>query len=276
MRPSVRRFFLLVASAVLATGASPAFAATSKRAITYAGSTSNDNPIVVHLTPDRKQIDRFVTMWDAPCTAGGSFEMGAPIAVVSKIGKDGSFEASREVDTPSGDTVHLLSMAVKGRVKERAASGTWSITLQEYDPAGALVDTCAVRFTFKAAAALGRVFGGVTSQDLPVVIELSKGGSSVRHMHFGWDATCKPDGLFEFGDTLLNLRLTNDRFGGAFAFDVNQPEGEKLRLAYTLRGTLLGTRARGTLRVRATARDAAGAVTTSCDTRAITWKVASG
>ena len=58
---------------------------------------------------------------------------------------------------------------------------------------GDVTDQCARSFKWKALRNPGIVYGGKTSQDEPVVVELTANRKTVSHAHLGWYADCERD-----------------------------------------------------------------------------------
>ena len=280
MRRSSRPAFagggvLLVACTVLFASA-PAYGA-SARGVTYAGSTSTSDPIVVQLAHNGKRVVRVNEMWTGECTSGESFPMGGSLKADIKVSRSGAFTATRRPPAvSSGDQMVSLTETIAGRIRGRSLTGSIRATLESYDQAGTLTDSCKAQVTFKGASAKGRVFGGTTSQDMPAVLELNGRGTAVKHLHFGWQADCADGGFMQYGDTVGNFLLHGGRFGDSWQSDYNEPSGETEHVTYDIAGGIRGRGVTGAARVRFTQDDASGNQTSSCDTGAVKWSATSG
>lgn len=270
----MRRAGALAAAAVLTAGAAPAFAESRGRI--YAGSTSTGDPIVLQLSNDGKHVTRVIEMWNAECTAGGTFPLGGSLKSNIAISRTGAFKSGRETTAPFGDQTVSLDETVKGTVSGRTLKGSTVAAMTFYDQAGTLVDTCASKFTFKAVSAPGRVYGGATSQDMPAVIELSSNRRKVKNAFIGWQATCSNEAFIQIGERLQDFDISGGRFGDSFADDNTFDDGGTGHLVYDFEGRKTDAKASGTLRVQYTRSDAAGAVTGTCDTRKFRWSATSG
>jgi hypothetical protein len=270
--------FCLVLVAVAAGAACPAAGAAARtRGVTYGGMTSAHVPLVITLSADGKHVVKMADMWTAPCTAGGTMTIGGAIATKLDVDSHGRFaaEGSKGV-TVGGDRTWFLEQHATGTVNGHAMSGTWTVDLRRYDTTGALADSCATSFTYRARAAAGRIYGGVTSQDLPVVVTVAPGRTKVRRIDFGWSSTCRSDTFIQFPDTVSNFRLVGGRFRGVFGASDKGSQGEELRLAYAVRGSVTRARVSGRMSVRFTVHDATGNLTDSCASGAFSYTASSG
>jgi hypothetical protein len=95
-------------------------------------------------------------------------------------------------------------------------------------------------------------------------------------MRIGWFAKCTSGGSYIVADRLNAFPLSSTGvFGEPFTIPRPQPDGSKASYAYNLSGKVGKTRATGTLQVKETDTDAAGATTDACDTAAIHWSARS-
>ena len=119
-----------------------------------------------------------------------------------------------------GDQVGALSASYSGKLSAKRASGTLEATITVLDKASrSVVATCrtgSVRWS--ATRSPGRVFGGSTAQDLPVVVRLDAKRRAVADMLFNWEsATCKPEDVYlNTDEDFSGFPLASGRFGDAF------------------------------------------------------------
>jgi hypothetical protein len=262
---------------VASGSAARALATTVARGVTYAGSTSADDPIVIRLSRDGTSVRRISTRYEATCTDGQEFNQFVDGPLDRTIGASGRFAAtaSGADDLGSGITARK-TISLKAKIRGKKLTGSQQLHVDEVDAAGVVLATCDQTATFKAISARGKVFGGQTTQGGPVVVELAATRKTVRHFHIGWQASCTPSGAFQVGDTLLDFPLAGNRFGDDFTWNASAPTGEKQTLRYSLRGKIKRARVTGTFRVKATDIDATGVTSATCDTGAVSYTASSG
>ncbi|MFL5842383.1 MAG: hypothetical protein ACJ77Z_18200 [Thermoleophilaceae bacterium] len=109
----------------------------------YGGLTSQGEPVVVETTTDGAEVDYFGIGWGASCSDGNSFHVGDELGDFP-LTRSGVFGASFGSDFPFPDGTGKVSVAwtVKGKVRKRRASGTFSVHRAESDVAGATTSTC--------------------------------------------------------------------------------------------------------------------------------------
>ena len=179
-----------------------------------------------------------------------------------------------------GDQVGAMSASYSGKLSAKRAGGTLEATITVLDKASrGVVATCrtgSVRWS--ATRSPGRVFGGSTAQDLPVVVRLDAKRRTVADLMFDWEsATCKPEDMYLNNDEEFSgFPLASGRFGDAFDQSYNPDGGGQGKVAYDIAGRVARTRASGSVRVNVTETDAAGAVTMACDSGSIPWEAVSG
>src|SRR5206468_1844293 len=103
-----------------------------------------------------------------------------------------------------------------GRVRGGRLTGTLALKLTLVDKTTHKpVTTCCKRVTFIAAMDPGRVFGGKTSDGLPVEVELDELHTRVNVLRIGWSASCTPSGRsLSVGDMLPRFPLSPSNFFG--------------------------------------------------------------
>ena len=266
---------------------SAAASAAPQRGATYAGSTSADDPIVLHISPGGTRIDRVVMQVEATCAGSQApvlFFVDRPALVsVRRSGRFAGVDASQGA-LVNGNPV-ATTLVLRGRVEGRRLTGSVGFRGEIKDLAGVTVDTCEQSVTFKLRSRRGKVFGGTTSQGGPVVAELEDtvaiGDDSislvadVRHFHVGWRAACSDGDVLQMGDTVIDFRIRAGRFGDDWSNTYSRPDGSKDILEYSLHGMIERARLTGTFSVRWTHVDAAG-VQTTCETGLLTYTSVSG
>jgi hypothetical protein len=125
------------------------------------------------------------------------------------------------------------------------------------------------------AAAGGTFFGGLTSQNFPVVIEMSKNGRKVAKAHIAIRLSCTSGGAFTSGDHYSNMTLSKSRkFKASFGPETSRnDDGTTSDFEGTISGTFnkARTKVSGKWTLKETDHDAAGAVTDTCDSGSISW-----
>lgn len=291
-----------ITSAALAIGllalASPLVeAADAKKRLGryYGGVTAQGMPFVLELARGSKAVDSASLIVGGACANSPgvryffrlSFEVDVPAFVPpgdhvvspGKVSKSGKFRANGIGVEYFGTATGAIVESVSGKLRRNgSAAGTYEADVTMIDDNGVTVDTChtgTVKWT--ARSRRGRVYAGTTSQAMPVVLELNSQRNLVEMVRFGWGATCTPEGALLFPDELTDFRLTAGEFGDAFQVPVDLDGGGKATVDYDVKGRVASsTSASGSASVKLTETDAAGAVTSSCDTGSFSWTARSG
>jgi hypothetical protein len=125
------------------------------------------------------------------------------------------------------------------------------------------------------AAAGGTVYGGVTAQGFPVVIEASKNGRKVVQATIAMRLPCTAGGSFTLPDGYRGLSVSKTRkFSASFGPETNRnDDGTTTDFAGSVSGAFNKSRAKasGKWSVKATVHDAAGAITDTCDSGSVSW-----
>jgi hypothetical protein len=281
---------IAIAVAAVVGPPSPAAAAGA----VYGGSTSKGAAIVVNADKKARVLRSAVVSWSADCDDGRRFPVATPLkAVVAEAGfvpgfgelatsrnKKGRFAGTQLGTIDLGDSVGGLVASYSGKLSAKRASGKLSATITVLDKASMeTVATCRTgSVSWSASRAPGRVFGGSTVQDHPVVVRLDAKRRTVADLLFGWTSgTCKPDGLFISADERFKtFPIGGGRFGDAFDQFYTPDGGGEGKATYDITGRVAKTRASGSLRVTVTETDAAGATTGACDSGSVSWSAVSG
>ena len=87
-----------------------------------------------------------------------------------------------------------------------------------------------------------------------------------------FSAPCQGGGAFEIGEGLTNFPMSRrGRFGDSWNDEDKRDDGGSVVRDYTFDGTLGSASAAGTFGVRITEKDAAGAVTDTCESPVARW-----
>jgi hypothetical protein len=281
----------IAGAAAAAITPSPALA----RNAVFGGSTSKGAPIVITADKKAKTLRSAVVSWRAVCDDGRGFPIGVPLEPVaadpgfspgfrelatSRNGK-GRFAGTRLFGFDIGDQTAAVQVDIAGRLRARRATGTLTVSATFVDEAtGATVSTCETgRVKWSADRDPGRVYGGKTSQDEPVVVRLNRQRKRVTDLLYGWQsAGCQPPGFVRFSERLTNFRISRrGAFGDTFEQSFGGGDNPKLTLTYTVDGTIARKASRGTLRVQTEQRDATtGTVTQTCDSGTVCWRATTG
>lgn len=258
-----------------AGAAAPAVATPAATSATlYAGTTSYGlRPLVVEVRGGR--VSRMVAQYGGECFSYAHDARGSVIrgATVSRTGR---VRATVRTTVTNASSIFTNASSAAVRVEERLSatvgrrfiSGSIQATVTFQDGTTCKSRTEAFRIEHHAR----RVYGGVTSQEYPVVFELDETGREVRHMHFGWAAECATGGWTVLSDYLVDFPLSNGSFGDVFT---QEYPGQSLtwRYGYDIKGRLTRTGGSGRFQVDLAGVDGAGAVQEGCNTKVVTWSV---
>jgi hypothetical protein len=125
------------------------------------------------------------------------------------------------------------------------------------------------------AAAGGTVYGGVTAQDFPVVVETSKNGRKVVKATIAIRLTCTSGGVFILPDGYTAMSVSKKRkFSASFGpMTSRNDDGTTTDFEGSISGAFnkARTKASGKWSLKATDHDASGAITDTCDSGSINW-----
>jgi hypothetical protein len=177
-------------------------------------------------------------------------------------------------DQVDDTTIETMSVVLSGTAGKSSARGRLAVRLLRINATtGEVVGQCAKNLSWRALRKPGIVYAGATSQDEPVVIELSADRKRVSHAHLAWFGPCQGGGAWidphdEFDLEPFRLSPTG-RFARRYEFNLAEA---------TLRERFVGrvsrTRASGTFKADATVPQEAG--TDTCSSGTVSWKAATG
>ena len=260
----------------------------------FGGSTAAREAIVLTTDAKAKKLRSAVIAWEAPCADGEYFPLAIELTavaaqpgftpshddlVVARNAK-GRFAGTQLAIMELGTQVAAINVELSGALRSARASGRLTATVSIFDKATqAEVTTCETgSLKWSATRAAGRIYGGKTTEDEPVVARLDRKGKRVADLLVGWDTdSCvPPERYFRVGDQFSNFVVRSRRFGDTFESAYPTDDGGSVAFAYEVAGTVAKRSIRGSIRVRLTGTDAAGAGVLTCDTGAIAWRASSG
>jgi hypothetical protein len=281
-----------VAALAAAAGALAATPAAVAAPAVFGGSTRAGEPIVLTADAKAKKLQSAVISWEAECTDGEVFPVAVELtAATAEPGfspgprslsvnrnRRGRFAGDQLGRYDLGSHVAGVSARLSGKLGARRASGTLRANVEIVDRAtGAEAASCSTgTIRWSAARSPGRVYGGVTSQEEPVVVRLDRGRRNVTNLLIGWQTgSCEPAGFFRLGEEFVDFPLRSGRFGNDFTDSVTAADG-KIDFGYQLSGSVARSSARGRIRVSMTATDVAGARMMACDSGGVSWRARTG
>jgi hypothetical protein len=124
-----------------------------------------------------------------------------------------------------------------------------------------------------SAAASGVVYGGITPQKWPVMIEVARDGRSIARAAIGFTLNCNVGGTLANYDRYNSLVLSRSgKFSSKFGpTTTNNPDGTKTVFSGSIAGKITGSKAKGTWQLVSIDQDAAGTATKTCDSGMVSW-----
>jgi hypothetical protein len=279
-----------IALVALGATAGPAHAA----GFVYGGTTRNGDAIVLTAPKGAAKLTGAVIAWDATCDDQSHFGDASNLTSVKLVSGQpagpgdlamarnakGRFTGTQTFSEHNDTHVAMVSVSLTGRLGRSRASGTLSATVKIIDMAtGAAAGACQTgTLSWSATRAPGRVYGGSTSHDAPVVLHVVPKQHRVHDMMLDWDTqTCSNGSYFSYPDGFVNFPLSRGgAFGNPFTYTATFDDGTKRAFSYDLRGRVAKTSARGTLHVTTADTDPTGAPGMTCDSGTIAWKAVTG
>lgn len=115
--------------------------ARSAKGQVYAGSTSQDQSVVIELDRQRRKVTDLRVGWGAACVPSGSWLIGDHL-ISFPISGDSFGDAFRESVDMDGGGKRRFGYAIKGRVGKTKASGRLSVNVDDTDGTGAATSSC--------------------------------------------------------------------------------------------------------------------------------------
>jgi hypothetical protein len=279
----------IVAAALAFIATPPAFSANG----VFGGSTSAGEAIVITTDAKAKKLRSAVISWEASCQDGTYFPVASdltPVApepgfsprpddlLISRNAK-GRFAGTQLTARSVGALTALVAVDLSGKLLRTLGSGKLRATVSIIDDAGTEITTCETgTLRWSASRSAGRIYGGKTTQDAPIVVRLDRKRKTVTDLFVGWDTeTCEPpENYMRFGERYRGLTVRSGRFASTDDDSYPTDDGGKFAYHYELAGSVARRSVKGSLHVTVTGSDAAGATTLTCDSGQVSWKVATG
>jgi hypothetical protein len=126
----------------------------------------------------------------------------------------------------------------------------------------------------KSAAAAGAVYGGLTSQDFAVIVEMNKSRRRVVRTILALRFTCTSGGVFTLADRYNDLKVSKKgRFSSSFSDTRRNDDGTTTDFSGSVSGVVnkARTKVTGKWTEKIIDHDQAGAVTDTCDAGSVSW-----
>jgi hypothetical protein len=218
-------------------------------------------------------VIRIAAIWDAPCVNHPDLITHYDLGPVDfkpslSISASGRFAFTGQARSDLGTQVAMGTLKVRGTVRGRTISGLISLSgdIVESQTQQA-VSHCRVSKRFQAASAPNTIYGGVTSQNYPVVIKRVPSSAKLGLFNIAWFPNCANGGPV-YGEYVFQPPIK----AGRFAANFKNIGG--LTLTGSLGGRIRGAMASGTFRGKFSGPR--GAVAGSCDSGPVSWKATSG
>jgi hypothetical protein len=279
-----------IALVTLGATAGPAHAA----GFVYGGTTREGDAIVLTAHKGAARLTGAVIGWQADCDDQSRFgdtstltalkpmsgeAVGAHDLLMTRNAK-GRFTGTQSFGEQNGTDAAMVSVTLTGRLTRSRAAGTLSAVVKITDLAtGAAVGSCqSGTLSWAAARAPGRVYGGSTAQDAPVIVHVTPRQRRVHDVILDWGTQTCTDGSYHvYPDGFANFPLSRTgAFGNPFSYTATFDDGTKRAFSYDLRGRVRKTSVRGTLHVTTADTDPTGAPGMTCDSGTIAWKAVTG
>ena len=262
------------------------------RSAVFGGSTNAGEAIVLTTDARMTRLKSAVIAWDAECddgrgfrasvqltavAASAGFDPGARELATSRNGKR-RFAGTQVAGFDLGDQLAVVTVRLAGRFRAAKASGTLSADVSIVDNASRASGGCRTgTVRWAATRSPGRIYGGKTSQEEPLVLRVDAGHKNVSDVITGWDTpSCtSPDHYFTLGETFRSFPLSGGHFGHDWGERYSREDGGTMDFVYALEGDVTRRSAHGSLHVTVTGTDAAGATDLTCDTDSVTWTAVS-
>jgi hypothetical protein len=256
-----------------------AFASSNGGGMTYGGSSSQEDPIVLRLSRDHARVAMVAVDWEASCTSGlilASANVVIGSATAPRLDKLGRFRGMvAPPPEPFGSNqVEATSETFAGRVTLAKASGTFraQVTITSAQT-GAKLDFCdtgTLRWTMPPHQE--RIYGGLTTQGEPVVVQTDAKRNRLSLIRIGWFAPCDDGAVADVGDVFTDFPLSRSgEFGDAFPGAFGPASGTHGKLQYEIYGKLGASHALGTFQVTDTVFDGTGGTLRTCSSPTVRW-----
>jgi hypothetical protein len=189
----------------------------------------------------------------------------------------GELRLAARLDAHQPEVVAVQSFGLLRSVARIGSGGAVAAALLVAAPATAADTSEGTRAPEPVTVPTGVIYGGATSQRFPIVIEVSSDGGQVVHATVAIRLRCTSGGVAVIPDSFDQLAVSKSgRFRNSFGPQVTRnADGTTTDLEGKIAGAFnaTGRRASGTWQFKATTHDAAGAVSDTCDSGSIGWRV---
>jgi hypothetical protein len=237
---------------------------------TYGGSTGLGDPIFVVVTQPGT-LRRLVAIWHGECGHLGDVTATEDVPADRPTGPDRTLT----LQIREHNANYTAELTFQASIHGRQISGSLSLSGAMLDPStGRSIGACSGSQRFQAVSAPGRIYAGVTSQHLPVVIEHHPDSTVVNAFRIGWLPFCPQANPFFVEDALRAYPVVHDdtfhatlqsTYGG---FRVN---GLSLLNRAALNGHLGASVARGSYQPRLLMLNTARKVVVRCRQLRLSW-----
>jgi hypothetical protein len=142
--------------------------------------------------------------------------------------------------------------------------------------AGAVAAAPALAADTTKSSSAGHIYGGVTPQNWPIVVDVNKAGTKVTRIVIGLDMTCSSNENFGTTDGFTDVRFNSK---GRFKTSFGPQRIDAAGVPADIQGAITGRRSKdrrsikGTWNYKVTFYDAAGTnVVDTCDSGLVSWK----
>jgi hypothetical protein len=243
----------------------------------YAGNTAPEfGPMVLQVAKTR--VSRLNVHYNNSCFAYTS-SLGPAALKHATVGRDGKYSATAVTSLISSPRIYWsgerypdqVVETIRGTLSGGTARGTLRATVKFLD--GSTCTTGKLRFLLVHKP--GRIFGGVTSEGMPVSEELSTTGSRIKHLHIAYTVPCPDGSSWVIPDFLTDFPLADGTMSTAFTLSYPDGDGGTINFAYQVASRVGATKASGSLQVTISRLDPTGTATATCASRPITWNARS-
>ena len=279
---------IVIAAGVLALAASQSASASR----VYAGQPKNTSgfQMVMTLSNSGKKVTALTFHFDTSCTASKfeTVDFGS-VTLVDELPNTIRFGAHYLKARISGkklsgkllgadqigdNAVEEMHANLTGTVKGGSASGKVAVTFLDVDTNDFTITAqCSETVSWKALRNPGVVYGGKTSQDEPIVLELTSNRKKVSHAHLAWEGPCQTSGFWSDPHDEFDLLPFSLSSTGGFNRTYNVGFGGGSSLVEHFAGKVTKTKAAGSFRGDVTI---AGDQPDTCSSGVVSWRANSG
>lgn len=178
-------------------------------------------------------------------------------------------------DRVNDTTWELMNVVLGGTVGKSKASGSMAVKLVRVDETtGTTLAQCSRTIRWSALRNPGIVYAGATSQDEPIVVELTKDRKHVNHAHVSWTAPCRAGGSWVDPHDEFDLKPFPLTSTGAFSRTYRYALGRGTTEVERFAGRVGAAKAAGTFQADVSLTGTTG--TDTCSTGKVSWSAITG